>query len=626
MKLPTKAPLTILGAAFALSLPTQAYALSCDEIMNMVNVNVPANIVVQTMKDSGDVFGSDDISCLTSRGAPSEVVAQAKRMSAGPEPEPEAAPTRAVQGREAAPSAPANRMDADDDVIGGRSTKRQSAYEDLPEKGNDAADPDAIKDAIKLLKAKKPLTASYQLYNMLEDNRFPEHATKIHYYLARSLQELEMYHTAQYHYMQVVKKGPSNPYFSYALPKLVAIARFTGDDSELMRIVSKIPPDSFPRGAKNHMFYLLGVRSYDKESLSKARKYFSQVSTKSPLYLKSEYYRGTIYNEQGKLKSAVRSFRDVYREEVSIANNARDLREVEKIKDLALMNVARIYYGIERFDEATKYYDLVPRQSKYWAESLFESAWSNFMQNNLNHSLGQVLTVQSPFFDQDEFLPEATVLRALTFFNLCQYDEVEKMLLDFESTHRTMQTEMKDFVKDYSSQEGSQMADQAWNTYFGSQRKIESVLPKSLFNKILRNQSLAGLVNHMNLMDQEIALIDQQKQRWSEGVGTYLKKIIEADRQRYEKRAGRILLSEMANNYNQISNLMTQSEIIRFEVVDAQRVDYQYKARNVDLASAESRYQIDFATAVEFIYWPFNGEFWEDELEYYHYTEKSTCK
>ena len=60
-------------------------------------------------------------------------------------------------------------------------------------------------------------------YEMLEDNEFPDQRTKIHYYLARCLQELEMYHTAQYHYMQVVKKGPNGPRTSATrCPSLVA--------------------------------------------------------------------------------------------------------------------------------------------------------------------------------------------------------------------------------------------------------------------------------------------------------------------------------------------------------------------------------------------------------------------
>ena len=39
-----------------------------------------------------------------------------------------------------------------------------------------------------------------------------------------SLYDLGMYHSAQYYFIEVLKKGPSNPYFKYALPKLVAIS------------------------------------------------------------------------------------------------------------------------------------------------------------------------------------------------------------------------------------------------------------------------------------------------------------------------------------------------------------------------------------------------------------------
>ena len=57
----------------SLAISGQALALSCDEIMNMVNVNVPTHIVVQTMEDSGQQFTNADVRCLIGQGAPPEV-------------------------------------------------------------------------------------------------------------------------------------------------------------------------------------------------------------------------------------------------------------------------------------------------------------------------------------------------------------------------------------------------------------------------------------------------------------------------------------------------------------------------------------------------------------------------
>jgi tetratricopeptide (TPR) repeat protein len=513
-------------------------------------------------------------------------------------------------------------MDDDDDVIGTRSTSR-----DLPEAGgpDSSSDPEDIKEAVKLLQAKKPLTASLRLYELLEDGNFPGQETKLHYYLGRALSDLEMYHTAQYHYMRVVKKGPSDPYFNYALPKLVVISRITGDDTELARIAKKLDPNDFPRGAKNQLYYLKGVYSYNKGDLARSREYFGQVSSKSSLYLNARYFEGVIFNEQGRLKSAVRAFRDVYREDVEVYNDPQELESIEQVKDLALINIARVYYGIERFDEADKYYSLVSRDSIYWPEALFERSWTTFMRNDLNTALGLILTVNSPFFTTEQFVPEGTILKALTFFNLCEYDDVEGMLLRFESTYGPMRDEIRDFVQGYATAEGRKLSDQAWNTYFGRERKIESTLPRSLFNRVLRNSDLNGIVRHLEMMNDETELIDSQKARWQQTIGVYLKKIIDADRQRYERRAGKLFLAEMARQANYLSDLMTQSEIIRFEVVDAQRIDYAYKAENTDLIDS-SVDSLDFATSVDFIYWPFNGEFWEDELGYYNYTEQGSCK
>ena len=87
-----------------------------------------------------------------------------------------------------------------------------------------------------------------------------------------------------------------------------------------------------------------------------------------------------------------------------------------------------------------------------------------------------------------------------------------------------------------------------------------------------------------------------------------------------------MLLAEMERQKMMLSDLLSQSQIIAFEVVDAQRLDYEFKASNLEALGDQSKFQIDFATSSDLIYWPFNGEFWADELGYYHYTEQGSCK
>ena len=74
------------------------------------------------------------------------------------------------------------------------------------------------------------------------------------------------------------------------------------------------------------------------------------------MYLRARYLEGIIYNKQGKLKSSKRAFMDVVRHPIEAATKA-SLDRQQALKDLALVNIGRMYYKIERFEDASKYFD-----------------------------------------------------------------------------------------------------------------------------------------------------------------------------------------------------------------------------------------------------------------------------
>ena len=599
----------MLRIAFVLTglvtLVPAAHAVDCEAIMNMVNVNVPTATIVATMEGSGRTYTPADVACLTQGGAPATVIAKAEQLGgAAPIAQPAANPRPAASNRQDAEAPPVILGDFDSEEM------------------ETADGPAIIESLIANYKDRRYLTASKGLYEIHRDQTYPEHQTKVAYYLAKCLYDMGLYHGAQDYFMKVVKAGPRSPYFKYALPRLVAIAEHTGNDAELLRFVNKVPPEAFPRQAKNHLFYLKGRKLYEEDELSESSSYFQQISPQSELYIKARYFEGVINQRRGKLKTAVLAFRDVMQSEPDISN-AWQMKQANRIKDLSLMNVARIYYGLSRFDNADNYYAMMPRESALWAESLFERGWTNFMLNDLNQTLGLLLTVQSPYFNKDEFLPEVTLLRALTYFNLCEYDEVAYILDDFKASYVPMLNELEIFLEPYRG-DGRKLADQAYREYFLA-GKNDTTLPRSLFARTLRNSDLAALVRHMDMLDQETEQIEEQKSAWRDVVGEGLKSRIEADRQRYEKRAGLLFLRELAYQREALQELLYQADTIEFEVVDAQRMNYEFRMSNPEV-NALSDQPIDFATDPFTIYWPFNGEFWRDELGYYEYAEYGSCQ
>ena len=605
----------VLSPIAALSLlvtPAHAAGLSCDDIMNMVNHSVPAAVIVDTMQGSGARFTDADLQCLRERGAYPEVLAQAQvQRAAAPAPAP----------MERAPE-PDPVRDAARQFDQAESLGDLESFDDEGDAGASGFGASDLDSLIRDFKAKKYRTASFGLYDLLEENAYPEKDSVIKYYLAKSLQELEMYHASQFYYMEVIRKGPSNPLFKHALPRLAQVSTRIGDDTELLRIVGKISPETFPNQARPQLYYLLGRKAYESEALSEAVAAFERVPARHPLYPRAQYMVGIIQYQREKLKSAVRAFREVIQSEVPI-DDPTIIAEIEDLKDLSILNVARVYYKLQKFDTADINYDKVDRNSTYWPQALFERAWTNFWTGDLNETLGLVLTVDSPYFSDTHFLPDTQYLKALTYFQLCEYADVERVLTLFEAKYIPVRAEMRETIDYFRSEGGQQAFELAYEKYFGDKADA-STIPVATFSKILRNRDLAALIKHMDIIDTEIASIDVQTPQWRDTIGEHLRQVLVRDRQRYMEKAGRAFLQELLEEYRNIEALLQDADVLRFEVADAQRQDYMYKATNFTVDDLDAQ-PVDFATNPDIIYWPFNGEFWIDELAYYRYTERGSC-
>ncbi len=484
----------------------------------------------------------------------------------------------------------------------------------------EAADPAPLADAVAAYEAKKPQTAAYELHALLREGAWPDHEGKITYFLALSLSDLGMSRAAEHHLAQVAKRGPSDPWFSLAVSRLAAIASRTGDDTTLARLAARIQPDDAPPAARDALTYLRGVRLYEAGELSAARAALAKVSPSSELHPRARYLTGVLLNRQDRLKSAAKAFREVAGVDGGTPRTARE----EQLRDLAVLDLGRIHYGVGQYDTADAWYARVPKGSAYWPQSVFESAWANFLLNDPGRTLGQVLSLQAPSIAEGAFLPEAPILAALTWFQLCEYAEVSASLDRFEARYAPMHAEMGQLLKGYATEEGKARAGEAFDRYFGP-RPAETVLPQGLFARLLRDRELEGAVQRLRAIDAEEALVRAQKAAWRDTVGEDVLAVLAADRERTKRRGGLALLRQVADTRTYLGELLGQADILRFEHADT-------RWRNIDrdrytyVEPERSRPDTPFAVSTDKVYWPFNGEFWEDELGSYRYAVSSSCR
>ena len=120
---------------------------------------------------------------------------------------------------------------------------------------------------------------------------------------------------------------------------------------------------------------------------------------------------------------------------------------------------------------------------------------------------------------------------------------------------------------------------------------------------------------------------EAQKATWRESeVGKALVTLLKSQKSVYMRFAGHALANELGEIRDQLGDLMGQEALIRFEVVSGEYRKYQTRFRNPEAADVKEGVEFDFATNPEVIYWPFNDEYWEDELGYYQRDEPGDCK
>ncbi len=121
-------------------------------------------------------------------------------------------------------------------------------------------------------------------------------------------------------------------------------------------------------------------RAHEKAGqLPEALAVLSGVGARSRYWAQSVYLRGLIEAERGRLKEAEALF-------CKVADPKLTPREAPvfgggsffEVRDLARLGLGRVAHESYRFDDAQYYYYLVPRDSRYLPESLYEAATTRY--------------------------------------------------------------------------------------------------------------------------------------------------------------------------------------------------------------------------------------------------------
>lgn len=399
------------------------------------------------------------------------------------------------------------------------------------------------------------------------------------------------------------------------------------------------PPPPPPVEQEKHAFS--GPKSSD-EALKLSLENLSRVKPEFALYANTVYIRGLSYFAQGQFDPAVKAFRDVVRMTNPRGGTVKD----EKLREMAFFSLARIHYEFEQFRYAIFYYDRISRDSEQWLEALFESSWAHFRLTEYEKALGNLVTLQSPFF-QDEYYPEAAILKAVTFYENCRYPEARAFLGEFEQSYGGVLQELNRLIGDGKPADasgeppagggaGPKTASQLFDELTELERKVSEgrddasrsfALTARLLRLALSDKRVKGFREAIDEVDAESKRLQELEAPFAGGpTHQETLKAISERREELVRLAGTLLRDKLSAERQSLNDLTSKLVRIQFEITKGEKETLEAKISGQNQTTDTQAYGFITAVDDERLYWPFEGEYWRDELGTYQYTLTRGCR
>lgn len=440
---------------------------------------------------------------------------------------------------------------------------------------------------------------------------------KAEFGLAESLKKLRLHYGAAYFYSRMVATGPTNDFFRLSLSELGHInsRKPLGKASIYGLFGSKVNPLVVPPKARGFYFFYKGLKFFEDKNVTAARAEFLRVPASSSYYATAQYYLGVIMTITGDTDGAMGAFTRVIRKSSS-----------EEMRELAIMNMARVNYEKKNYRKAFQFYSQIQRDSDLWLQSIFEGAWAFFMIQKHNNTLGNLHTIHSPFFE-NRFFPESYILEAISYLRLCRYGQVKDALKRFQERYKPTFSDLNSLLKKYKNQPEAFF--NLIRQYRAVGRLSEQKAALEVIDNISRSDAYKEAILVVRRLDQEKTLLGRYGGKWEfSGLGEVLRNSYDRRKAATIQTVGSDLFNAAVQQFRYLRDLSDQTGLINIEMLsgrtDQLRANLTQDSTKVDgIQWGEGMRPLNLKQELE--YWPFEGEYWEDELGGYVYNIDSKC-
>lgn len=328
----------------------------------------------------------------------------------------------------------------------------------------------------------------------------------------------------------------------------------------------------------------------------------------------------SILSISGKYAEAIKDYKYCIDASESGLGRAEDeslKRQLNINRDYCVVGIPRTEFAGKNNKNANLSYLDLSKESYVWPEILFEEAWNSFYLRDYNRTLGKLVTYRAPVFSY-MFNPEIETLKALTYMELCLYEDARKVVDGFYSDYQSGAKELNSFLNTYKKD---------YRAFYMEAKKREkgiSRVEESLTDKLLKSSTRDPIYQELKYR----FLMGGNELKKIKSIGNSQTRSVLTSGLRDALLLQRNLVGghvrKTLMNYNhQIQKTFEGMSFIKLEVLSRRKSDLY----TVNKGQERERGDIEYLQRNDKQYfWSFNAEFWADELGDYVFALRSECK
>ena len=461
------------------------------------------------------------------------------------------------------------------------------------------------------------------------------------YHLAICLYRLRFYQ-ASLGIFSTLADEPRHLRFSETLPWLAKLAIELPEPADIIERVGKYGNEQIARfdnpqqrGLYWQLNYLLGRYKYRNREFAEAVRLFEKVDKTSRWFAEARFFTGISHVQLRRSVPALRSFQRILS---AIDEGAVGVADEARMRDLAYLSMARTYYSASvRLDDnnnapsidgnklsaAVKYWNLVDVRSEYWVEALFEESWAYFMAGDFTHALGNIHTIQSPYFP-NAFYPEADILKAVIHFTNCQYEDATTVVARMRKKYEPIRRELGAVLDRFKGEGNEQRFFELLRDVRSGKADLSPVIRPVVENALSDRQLLRNL-EYVRALDEEDARFKKAQASFkSSPLGNEVSDALNLARDLAIRATGQLARERYQRNLDELNEHLRDASKILVDITAAER-DILERGVLIGRPSKGDPRTYVVTPDEEHEIWPFDGEYWRDELGYYRQVVVSKC-